>query len=254
MSVTSSTPGDHLHIRGTFNYRDLGGLRTIDGAKLRSGVLLRSAQLSRVDETGHATLRELGVRAVHDLRGHQEIERAGHDRLPPDIRLVVTPFHDDTVATPPHEQTGEAAALSARDYMFHTYRTFPAHPRAHAAIAAIAESILATDGAVLVHCAAGKDRTGWAVATLLRAVGVTEEDILADYLLSNRAVSELRAAMREEFGADRELADDLLGVREEYLRTAYDAVRDLHGEFETYMDAIGLTPDLRTRLRARMVD
>lgn len=252
--MTSSTPADHLHIRGTFNYRDLGGLRTIDGAKLRSGVLLRSAQLSRLDETGHAALRDLGVRAVHDLRGHQEIERAGHDRLPPDVRLVITPFYDSTVAAPPHEQPGETAELSALDYMFHAYRNFPARPQAHAAIAAIAESIVAADGAVLVHCAAGKDRTGWAIATLLRAVGVTEEDILADYLLSNRAISELRAAMQEEFGADRELADDLLGVREEYLRAANDAMRDLHGEFETYMAAIGLTPDLRTRLRARMVD
>ncbi|WP_040837593.1 tyrosine-protein phosphatase [Nocardia brevicatena] len=252
--MTSSTSADHLRIRGTFNYRDLGGLRTIDGAQLRPGVLLRSAQLSRVDENGHATLRELGVRAVHDLRGHREIERAGHDHLPPEIRLVVTPFYDSTVGAPPHERAGETAELSALTYMFDVYRNFPARPQAHAAIVAIAKSIVAEEGAVLVHCAAGKDRTGWAIATLLRAVGVTEEDILADYLLSNRAVAELRAAMREELGPERELADNILGVREEYLRAANDAVRDLHGEFETYMSAVGLTRDLRTRLRARLVD
>lgn len=215
---------------------------------------MRSAQLSRVDETGHATLRELGVRAVHDLRGHREIEHAGRDRLPPEIRLVITPFDDGTVDAPPHERADEATGRSALDYMFDVYRNFPARPQAHAAIVAIAESIVAGEGAVLVHCAAGKDRTGWAIATLLRAVGVTEEDILADYLLSNRAIAELRAALLEELGADRVVADDILGVREEYLRAANDAVRDLHGEFETYMSAVGLTRELRTRLRARMVD
>ncbi|OQS17074.1 phosphotyrosine protein phosphatase [Nocardia donostiensis] len=240
---------DHLRIHGTFNYRDIGGLRTRDGATVRSGVLLRSAQLSRLDESGHAVLRELGVTDVHDLRGSDEIAHMGHDRLPPDIRLTVTPFDSGMGAAPPH-QTRTDTALG---YMLEVYRMFPARPEAHAAIVAIAQSIVRGDGAVLVHCAAGKDRTGWAIATLLRAVEVTEADVLADYLLSNGAVATLRAMMSERLGPDHHLADDLLGVSEEYLRSATDAVVELHGEFDSYLTAVGLTPDLRTALRERLI-
>jgi protein-tyrosine phosphatase len=251
--VTSSPLAGHLRISGTFNFRDLGGLRISGGATIRPGVLLRSAQLSSLDDAGHATLRELGVGAVHDLRGHREIERAGADRLPPEVRLSITPFDDGTVTAPPHEagagrQETPGAALA---YMMNVYRDFPARPEAHAAIMALAEAIVADRGAVLVHCAAGKDRTGWTIATLLRAVGVTESEILGDYLLSNHAIAELRTALKDELGA--ELPKAVLEVREEYLRAGIDAGTELHGDFEAYLAAIGLTPDLRESLRKRLV-
>ncbi|TLF75929.1 tyrosine-protein phosphatase [Nocardia cyriacigeorgica] len=248
--MTLSPLAGHLRIPGTFNFRDLGGLPTAGGGTIRPGVLLRSAQLSSLDEAGHAVLRELGVRAVHDLRGQPEIAKHGADQLPDGIRLTVTPFDSDMGEAPPHDPaTGAAMA-----HMIEVYRMFPARPEAHAAIVALAESIVRGDGAVLVHCAAGKDRTGWAVATLLRAVGVGEQDVLADYLLSNSAVPVLKAMLTENLGADHVFSDDLLGVREEYLRSGLDAVRDLHGDIERYLDAIGLTAELRARLRERLVD
>lgn len=228
-------------------------MRIDGGGTTRPGVLLRSAQLSRLDDAGHATLRELGVGAVHDLRGHREIERAGADRLPQEVRLRITPFDDGTVTAPPHEAgAGRADAPGAAlAYMMDVYRNFPARPEAHAAILALAEAIVADRGAVLVHCAAGKDRTGWTIATLLRAVGVTEPEIFGDYLLSNHAVVELRTSLKSEFGAD--LPKEVLEVREDYLRAGIASGTELHGDFETYLAAIGLTPDLRAHLRKRLV-
>lgn len=251
--MTSSPLADHLRISGTFNFRDLGGLRTSGGGTIRPGVLLRSAQLSGLDDSGHATLDELGVGAVHDLRGHREIERVGADRLPPHIALRVTPFDDGTVTAPPHEAgAGRADAPGAAlAYMMDVYRNFPARPEAHAAIMALAEAIVADRGAVLVHCAAGKDRTGWTVATLLRAVGVGEAEILTDYLLSNDAVAQLRSTLKDEFGD--ELPAAVLEVREEYLRAGVASSKELHGDFDTYLTAIGFTPSLRERLRDRLV-
>ncbi|MGI5216472.1 tyrosine-protein phosphatase [Nocardia sp. CA-290969] len=251
--MTSSPLADHLRISGTFNFRDLGGLPVQGGGTVRPGVLMRSAQLSRLDDTGHTTLRELGVGAVHDLRGHREIERAGADRLPPEIELRITPFDDGTTTAPPHEagagrQDAPGAALA---YMMDVYRNFPARPEAHTAIRTLAEAIVADRGAVLVHCAAGKDRTGWTVATLLRAVGVPETEIFADYLLSNHAVAELRTSLKDEFGAD--LPQAVLEVREEYLRAGLDAGTELHGDFDSYLRAAGITADLRERLRERLV-
>ncbi|ASF11905.1 putative protein-tyrosine-phosphatase [Nocardia brasiliensis NBRC 14402] len=248
--MTLSPPADQYFISGTFNFRDLGGLRTVDGAKVRPGVLLRSAQLTGLDEVGLATLRDLRVSDVHDLRGEREIDHIGHDRVPEDVRVTVTPFDSRMAEAPPHHATPD----SAFRHMLEVYRMFPALPEAHAAITAIAESIVRGDGAVLVHCAAGKDRTGWAVATLLRAVGVTEADVQADYRLSNGAIPALRAMMTTKLLAGEELSVDLLGVRDEYLNIATNSMHELHGDVDTYLTTAGITPELRTRLRDRMLE
>ncbi|UGT65524.1 tyrosine-protein phosphatase [Nocardia gipuzkoensis] len=248
--MTLSPPADQYFLSGTFNFRDTGGLRTDDGAKVRPGVLLRSAQLSGLDETGHDALRELGVSDVHDLRGQREIDHMGADLLPAGVRLTVTPFDSRMAEAPPHEAT----ARTAYTHMLEVYRMFPALPEAHTAIVSLAESIVRGDGAVLVHCAAGKDRTGWAVATLLRAVGVTEADVQADYLLSNGAIPALRAVMTTKLLAGEEVSVDLLGVREEYLDIATVSMREVHGGLPGYLATAGLTPELLARLRERMLE
>ncbi|MTE12835.1 tyrosine-protein phosphatase [Nocardia aurantiaca] len=237
---------DQFLISGTFNFRDLGGARTAGGSTVREGVLLRSAQLSRVDEAGLATLGELGVTDVHDLRGFAEIDYIGHDLIPDGVRLNITPFDPRIGETPPHEARRH---VTASRHMLEVYRLFPAMPEAHVAIKSLAESLLA--GTALVHCAAGKDRTGWAVATILRAVDVTEEEIYADYLLSNDAVPTLRAFMAGD--TDEELSDDLLGVRPEYLESATNSMLAMYGGLDGYLAEIGITPELRDSLRARLL-
>ena len=248
--MTLSPSADQFYLTGTFNFRDLGGLRTVDGAKVRPGVLLRSAQLSDLALPGHAILHDLGVTDVYDLRGVREIEHIGHDNLPDGVRLNVTPFDSRMAEAPPHD----AQTDSAFTHMLEVYRHFPVLPEANSAIIAIAETIVRGDGAVLVHCAAGKDRTGWAIATLLRAVAVNEDDVLADFMASNDAVPALRAMMAPKLTAGEELSIDILGVREDYLRIATDSVRERHGDIETYLSAIGFTAELRERLRDRLLE
>ncbi|MFC8047785.1 tyrosine-protein phosphatase [Nocardia sp. NPDC057353] len=250
--MTVSPSADHLRLSGTFNFRDVGGLRTAAGGSVRPGVLLRSAALTHLDARGHALLRELEVTAVHDLRGHREIDHFGADSVPDGVRVAVTPFDSRMGEAPPHEAR---QSDTARAHMLEVYRLFPAMPEANLAIAELAASIADGPGATLVHCAAGKDRTGWAVATLLRAVGVAEDEVVADYLRSNDAVPALRemiAAAAPEPGT--EVSDDLLGVRAEYLAVATDGVREFHGDPERYYAALGLTGELRDRLRARLLD
>ncbi|KAF0846206.1 tyrosine-protein phosphatase [Nocardia caishijiensis] len=247
--MTLSPRADQFALSGTFNFRDVGGLRTVDGGTVRPGVLLRSAQLSGLDEQGLATLGELRVTDVHDLRGPAEIDHIGHDTLPGGVRLHVTPFDSRMEEAPPHE----AATVSAYAHMVEVYRQFPLLPEAGEAITRLAASIVDGDGAVLVHCAAGKDRTGWAVATVLRAVGVHEDDIYTDFLASNAAVEPLRVLLEPKIGGGEALSVDILGVREEYLRTADATVREHHGDTEGYLTEIGLTGDLREALRAALV-
>ncbi|NKY85967.1 tyrosine-protein phosphatase [Nocardia veterana] len=252
--MTTARP-DHLHIPGTFNYRDVGGLRTASGTKIRSGVLLRSAQLCRLDERGHDILRRLGVATVHDLRGPGEADRMGVDVLPEGVRLEVTPFDSAVGSRPPHEAPAlpphEAPAHRHLD-LLQVYSQFPSLPEAGAAITAMARSLARGDGAVLVHCAAGKDRTGWAVATLLRAVGVVEDDVLADYLLSNEAVEALAADVARNSGAP--LPPALLGVSVEYLAAGTEAMHRRYGNLDGYLEAIGFTPQLRAALHTRLLE
>ncbi|RDI68627.1 tyrosine-protein phosphatase [Nocardia pseudobrasiliensis] len=247
--MTTARP-DHLLISGTFNYRDVGGLRTAGGAKVRSGVLLRSAQLCRLDDDGHATLRELGVATVHDLRGPREIDHLGPDALPRDIRLELSPFDSQIGEVPPHEVVYQ----DGRTEMMRVYAAFPAMPEAGIALVTIAESLVRGDGAVLVHCAAGKDRTGWAVATLLRAVGVTESAVLDDYLLSNGAIDSLREDVSVNSGGRATLPLDVLGVSPDYLGAGTENMRTLYGDLDGYLDAIGLSDPLRGRLRERLLE
>lgn len=241
---------DHFLVSGTFNYRDAGGLRTDSGARVRTGALLRSAQLSRVDADGHATLLELGVSTVHDLRGPEEIGHLGADLLPAGVRLEHTPFDSRIGEQPPHEVVHDEPWQE----MLQVYRSFPAMPEAGVAIVSIARSLVRDDGAVLVHCAAGKDRTGWAIATLLRAVGVAETDLLDDYLLSNDAVDALRADVELNSGGRVTLPLDVLGVSPEYLAEGTDSMHRLYGDLEGYLTAIGFTADLRNRLRDRLLE
>ncbi|MEV6767054.1 tyrosine-protein phosphatase [Nocardia sp. NPDC051030] len=243
----TSARHDQFLLSGTFNFRDVGGARTTGGGTVREGILLRAAQLSRLDDEGQATLLGLGVTDVHDLRGYSEIDFIGHDVLPEQVRLHVTPFDPRIGDTPPHEARRDA---TARAHMLEVYREFPALPEANIAIKTLADTVLA--GTALVHCAAGKDRTGWAVATLLRALDVTEEDVYADYLLSNDAVPTLRAWMTEE--SNEELSDDLLGVRPEYLESATTSMLTMYGDLDGYLTECGITPTHREALRTRLLD
>ncbi|WP_068152259.1 tyrosine-protein phosphatase [Rhodococcoides corynebacterioides] len=249
---------------GAWNVRDVGGLRTDDGGTTRPGVLLRSSELTRLTDPGRAGLDRLGVRDVFDFRGAPEVERFGADRTPPSVRVHAVPFVD-AVAVEPDTEPAPAEARSAphepdrrvtdaRGYLLDTYRAFPTRPGARVAVGSVLRTVAAGEGAVLVHCAAGKDRAGWTVATVLRAAGVADEDILADYLRSNDAVTALRNHVLSHGVPPEQIADDLLGVREEYLRTGLDAVDAAHGSFENYLDWLGADADLLAGLRRTLVD
>ncbi|MGU3435772.1 tyrosine-protein phosphatase [Actinomycetes bacterium M1A6_2h] len=256
-------------LSGAWNYRDVGGLRTTDGGTVRSGVLHRASALRRLDDDGRATLTALGITDVFDLRGDAEVEREGADLTPASVRVHARPYWNRRGETAPHEAGVEPAErpengvepavpdeATAIEHMLTSYGRFPSLDGAREAIRSVIEAIVAGDGGVLVHCAAGKDRAGWTVATVLRAAGVTEDEILADYLRSNDAVDALRADVSTIWGADQaaRLTDAMLGVREEYFRAGLAEVDRLHGSFDGYLDALGIDTDARAALRAALVN
>ncbi len=272
----ASRVGDHERLSGTWNFRDVA-----ETVGLRPGRLFRSGELTRLDDAGRRTLTGLGVTDVADLRSPAEVDRRGAGAVPNGVVVHNLPFPevtrthdtDDAEALAPHEASwqqmmtelsDEEPSLAARRWMTREYQQFPTLPGARQAVRQIV-TLLGAGRPVLVHCFAGKDRTGFAVAVALEAAGLHHDAILTDYLRSNTATDRLRQSilhsLRSRDGiteevvsfAESRLTDDVLGVREEYLATARRGIDDTHGGLAGYLDAAGVSADDVARLRATLL-
>lgn len=273
-------PDPALDIPGTWNARDVGGRAVPEGARapLATGVLLRTASLAALEPAGVAVLDDYDVRTVLDLRSPHEVARDGADVVPAGTQVLALPFgapRPATASTPadsgadPGEVAGadmtrvlatlvgtEAAttldpAELGQAIMVGIYRRFVTDPEAHAAVSTALTAIASSTHAVLVHCSAGKDRTGWIVALVQAICSVPPDQILQEYLLSARAASDLAASMPTIPGVDPALWEAVLTVHPEYLEAAQEQVKATFGSLTGYLDAIGIDADLRAMLRAR---
>ena len=247
----SSPVGDGLE--SVANFRDAGGHRTADGVAVRRGRLFRSVALDRVSEADLETLRDLGLVAIFDLRTPHEQEQYP-DQLPPGARLVKLDVLADTgeadyssVAAhlrEPEHFTGNMTAQDMVDFNVATYRDLVRLPSARRAYRAFFQELATDDSPALVHCTGGKDRTGWAVASLLLLLGVDEATIMADYVASNDPVRELFAPVIDGFvsrGGELDVVEAMFSAQPAFLRSALDTVAQDHGSIESYFsDGLGL--------------
>lgn len=234
------------------NFRDYGGY-VADGGRLRTGRLYRSAQHRDGDPADLEQVAALGLLAVIDLRGEGE-RIASPCKRADGFAAKVLFVPGDTAGLAPHV----AAARDVRDpdqarrAMIAGYAEMPFRPNLQAVLRLYFEALAEEDGPTLVHCAAGKDRTGFAVALLHDLLGVHRDDILADYMLTNQAgrlterFAKSAAGIRRNFGQG--LTDEaitvLMSVEPAYLDAALAAVTDRHGSVAAYLDAeLGVTPE-----------
>ena len=265
----------HERLSGAWNFRDVA-----ETAGLRPRRLFRSSELSSLDDAGRRTLTELGVTDVADLRSPGEVARRGGGAVPSGVAVHNLPFpevtqhHGDAEpAEAPHESSfqklmtefsEEDPSVAAQRWMTAEYERFPTLAGARTAVRRII-TMLADGHPVLVHCFAGKDRTGFAVAVALEAAGLAPDDILADYLRSNDAVGRLRdsilATIRSREGitdevvsfAESRLTDEVLGVRADYLAAARRVLDETHGGLPGFLAAAQVTEDDVARLRNQLL-
>lgn len=246
-------------LEGADNFRDLGGIgagySTADGGHIARGVVYRSNALTLTD-ADLAAVEPLHVTDVIDLRTTAEIE-AKPDREVPGATWV----HDDVLgsvdalATPTFATAAEAEAMMAG-----AYDSMVTSPAARKAIAAALTTIAGAKGAVIVHCTAGKDRTGWTSALLLHIAGADRETIDQNYLLTNQySRASISASLAGIAAKDGEAAAaayaPLLGVQQSFLDASYAAVAEHYGSVDAYLSkGLGLSADtietLRTKLTA----
>jgi hypothetical protein len=257
-----------IEFEGVHNFRDYGGYPVSGGGRLRRGILWRSGQHHGASDADLARIAQLDLAAVFDLRF--DLERGSHPCRRPEgfagkvffVDHAPEPTGSDMVA--PHVAAAQVArardAAAMRAMMTHVYTTLPFRPTQLAAMRLYFSELAKSDRSSLVHCLAGKDRTGVAVAMLHRAVGVHYDDVMADYLLTNTAgdvearIAAGAQAIRVRSGTiDPEAMRVLMSVEPEYLDTAFAAIVDRYGSEDGYLSALGADEGLRERLRERLV-
>lgn len=245
------------------NFRDYGDYATAAGRRITPGLLFRSGHQARASEADLERLGKLGLTAVVDLRRPSERRDQPSKRPPAFSGVVIESFHDDGGEAPHMTflRTADLTPDSGRRFMVDTYRRLPFEPSHLDLFSRYFRLLGETDGPVLIHCAAGKDRTGLLAALTHHLLGVHHDDIVADYLLTNTAVDlEGRApgiARQLEARTGRVVAHDavvaFLGVEPVYLDTALAGIAAQHGSTDAYLaEALGVDAALRERIGARL--
>jgi protein-tyrosine phosphatase len=265
--VTQQVPSTEPELTGVRNFRDVGGLPTVDGRRVRRGVLFRSGHLAHATDRDTAFLASLGLHTIFDFRNAADKKLEGPDVELPGVRNVNLPLTD-----PAHGaefwkmvRDGDLDQLralladgKAENRMIVSYRTIVRERTTEHSqvLRALAEDSVP----VLMHCAAGKDRAGLSIAVTLLALGVEREAILADYLESN-AKHRRYKVYRNGSPADAyspevmELLSPLFDARAEYLAAAIETVEETWGGVDAYLEkGLKVTPEVRERLRDRLLN
>ena len=240
----------NFDLAGASNFRDLGGYPGKHGRPVRWRQIFRSNHLGHLTEADIAVLRTLGVRSAFDFRGREE--RAAARCAVEEIAVHSLPVEPSVVAML-RTRRDAGAALSpddALDVMRESYRNYVR--QSTSSFRALFAHLLEDRAPLVIYCTAGKDRTGFACALILHALGVAENRIAEDYLLTNRFY-------RRDPSASSDLPDDvrqvLASVEASFLAAAFEVIRADYGDLEGYLrDGLGLGPRQRAALETRYLE
>jgi protein-tyrosine phosphatase len=262
------SPGENIPIATAPNLRDLGGWPTSDGGHVRPRLLYRSAELDKLQGDDMKAYEGLGIRSVYDLR--TEAERSAQpDALPDGTEYIVVDVMADSAAAAPAQiikVLGDPKAAAdllgggkAVTLFEHGYREIVGLPSALAGYRRFFLDLAQpAHRPALFHCTTGKDRTGWAAAAMLMLLGVSDDDVMRDYMLTNDELLPVMQAVFDNFeaaGGDPELLRPVIGVQEEYLDASLDEMRHRFTTIEGYFtNGLGIDADAQQALRTVFVE
>jgi protein-tyrosine phosphatase len=253
-----------LVIEGATNFRSLAGLPAAGGRRIRPHALMRADRLAGLTPQDWDSLGGAGLVTIGDLRS--EAERAEHPNRVPDafhVQQLICEVSNDLRADTSLGQLMlvDPTARGAERVMIEIYRRFPGYMGA--TLSRVVDRLLEGGAPMLVHCSAGKDRTGFVIAMLLHALEVPEDLIRADYLASRHwpgAVNH-RASLAARLGRfipahELEAAiDTVVDVRAVYLDTAMEALHAEFGSVPRYLElAAGVDKSRVEQLRERLLE
>ena len=267
-----------IAFEGIENARDMGKLVMQDGQTVRTGMLLRSGNLSKATDSDVAVLKEkYHLTDVFDFRFEAEANAA-----PDHIIDGVSYTHLSTLPKALIEgfsSSGRSDSVKMdKKSMMETLMKYAFEPKAQAMArqlypAIVTDStaqhyygeflrgVLNAKGGVLWHCSQGKDRAGWASAFLLAALGASRETIVEDFDLSNqsysRAIEAMTAKVREKDGSDEAVAfiRAMIGVSRENFETTLDLIDPKYGSLSGYIEnQLGFSKEEQLQLRTKYLE
>ena len=245
-----------IPIPGTLNFRDFGGYKTSDGGRVKQGMLFRCGALNEIPDHAYHQFADLDIGVICDLRRDEELEwrpTPDHEPFNCQVRIPIDPGSSvrlrESFENPEHTYEDRIIFMKeitreiARDHVTEYTQLFA--------------ELMNVNNGFLLHCTAGKDRTGFGAAMILFALGVSEEDIFDDYLLTNSAtdlIERMRPMFKDRYDNRVDEASLMVtsGVRKEYLSAAIDELITIHGSVNGYLEAIGIDSHARTELRNRL--
>ncbi|GIH05521.1 phosphatase [Rhizocola hellebori] len=268
MVAISRRPGADLGVKDAPNLRDLGGWRA-RGGKVRSGVLFRTVSITARQAEQAEAFSRLGVRYIYDLRTADE-RKLEPDKVPPGVDYIsIDVLSDLNSAAGPARLVNAMSDPEAVEMILRSpdtaarieasFRSMISLPSALAGYRQLFIDLAESEGgSSVIHCTTGKDRTGWASAALLLLLGVSEDDVYADYLLTNKQLLPALQPIVDDFvaaGGNPSLLKPILSVEAEYLDTTVDEMRQRFGSIEGYFyDGLQLDRSVVERLRAAFIE
>lgn len=233
------------------NFRDLGGYPTEDGKQVRYHMLYRCAPVVAKDEEAKQVLTSLGIKTIMDFRSDGEAEKDPDTELKDCEIFQIGAIHMEGNAFGGNldfKALMEKADIETlKNYMKKTYRELPFDNEAYRIMF---QRLLENKAPLAFHCTAGKDRTGVGAYLILKTLGVADEVILQDYLLSNVYRKEENEKIRQYAGAMGDAVMSLMMVYEEYLQTTMDEIAQRYPDFKTFLlQEYGITEDMIQQLR-----
>jgi protein-tyrosine phosphatase len=256
---------EDLLFDGLYNFRDIGGLETSDGRRMKTGILYRSDELSRLSERDIEKMRKLGIQLICDLRTARE-QKSKPSKLvnKEGITIVNVSIYDQSQEFSRFEffkfLTGSSKIIDFRKIMTDLYSSlaFTSGEDIRKILLTITEQ---NQLPVLIHCTGGKDRTGFIAAILQLAAGVPYQKVMDHYLYSNEVIGprmkkiETFIRWMSLFRAKPEQIRPVLEVRREYLDEVYQEIIARYGDINTYLASVcGVSEETFVKLRKMLVE
>ncbi len=255
-----------IEIDGVHNFRDFGGYKTKNGKQVKLNHLFRSGQFNGITDEGRARLETFGPKIVVDLR--KDNERLKQPSNFGDLKIKkiennMFAAHEPKI--PAHLQflrDNECTPKAIENYMINMSRELAFLEDHKIMFKSAFDALSENDVPLIVHCTAGKDRTGTLCALILKTLDVHDDDIMDDYLLTNKIpnidqiIEEYLNKIRPIIGKDitKDALYPLGAVRESYLVAIMDEINVRHEGVENYLDHIGITKSQIEKIRNHLLD
>ena len=248
-----------LPMDGAHNTRELGGYTTTDGQTVKWGMLFRSDKLSDISDIDKEYLQNLGIKRIVDFRSEDE-KSEDPDKIPEGINYVEMPIRvDGAMRTKIEAVLRGETDREVKSFLIDANKEFVTSYTD--VYEGFLRALIDNGSPTLFHCTAGKDRAGFAAAITLIALGVSKEDVVADYMKTNTYTAERieevlgQIELMSLYQTDAEVLRPLLGVEQEYIETAFKTAEDKYGSLENFIrEGLNISDEDIQKLRSQFLE